>query len=1038
VCSLVGGAEAAHLGDDERAVDTLLLSAFLDDLRAAYDPGENRKARLRTASCVVLIDDIDRLAHDQTRTLFELLAARRSRTQTPDPLLLVVTTQRRGTARAAASLRQHAAGSGDDPTDPRTVYENWRAGLDRPGDRGGGTLSSSLLPVDLPAFSERETRLLLAYERSGEPQRSAVNASAATGEPERPATAGRPPRNERGGEREEQARSGGRTRDVLAEEVFRVTHGHPLAVDLIARSLESRERRDQPPVAVRALLAEPVPAGTGTYPGESSSDYLLRSFTETLSGRLERPLLAACAAPRRLDVASVRVALDLPDDPAGSSRASTVWEDLADCAFTEIDDDGRLILHPLLRDLLARDLATADDQGDLSHTEVHTRLARHFSSVAAKRPEAVVDYLYHELALDRLHTVVRRLDRLSQSGRRVGADDVLAITSAPWALQPSGRGITDVSTVLRGWWQRRGGILLSQLEHARRLYSPTSDAQWSPLLLDETRRLREAANPATVDGGVHVFRHDESEPYLCAQRYSYDRLRRTAVLTGLALPVIAYLGLYGIYVAGTCDPAGPLAVRSVLADRLGNDGVYVRHTPTTTGQQCVGVTDGSYVFGPRTRTVQRDIAEENAWVSRQAKATGRPYVTAVVMTSLTPVGEGGVPQQVTAGRDMLRGVYLAQHQHNRTGYVPMMRVLVANTGTSSERAGRVARQIVEATQEDDTIVAILGPDESGGTTPRATRILGRTGLPLVATTASGDSLRDISDHLYRIAAPNQRQAEIAALYAKKGLHLRRAVIVVDPHDAYSEDLASDFRSSYTDRRHTLAYPSVVRYDARHADVANELFTIARRACLPEPDLIYFAGRARETRMFVAGLRHAHCGEATILMGGHTLSRLQAVSRPGVGPDLPYPLYYTALSAPDAWRAQHVPSFYREYHAYLRRTRPSGAPAGESPPASEEAVLAYDGTRLLSRALALLPDGSPVDPFTVWRQLDFTTDLQTFSGASGLVDFGADPDGDPRDKAVSLVRLDSFSRPGTLIGTCGFLREPAAPGGSPSWCPRHTS
>lgn len=76
-------------------VDRRLMRAFLEDLRAAYDPARVRRATSRTTNCVVLLGGVD---HGAGRDLLRLLAEERLACADggglPDPLLVLAASRR--------------------------------------------------------------------------------------------------------------------------------------------------------------------------------------------------------------------------------------------------------------------------------------------------------------------------------------------------------------------------------------------------------------------------------------------------------------------------------------------------------------------------------------------------------------------------------------------------------------------------------------------------------------------------------------------------------------------------------------------------------------------------------------------------------------------------------------------------------------------------------------------------------------------------------------------------------------------------------
>ncbi|MQA84009.1 MAG: ABC transporter substrate-binding protein [Streptosporangiales bacterium] len=994
VCAL------ANTGDPQDAalLDELLLSAFLDDLRAAFDPDRTSLARLRTTYCVALVDDIDRLPNGQGFRLLEMLAEQRAN-GSRDPLLLIATGEQWWSH--AGRPFPVSSGSGDPAGTAAEVLASWRNALHRFRDQRNYPIGSLFLRIDLPPLTREQTRRLVLPPRP------------------RPST---------------------ESREVLAEEVFQATHGHPLAVHLVTQALAGR-RPGAPRLGVRRLMDEPLPSGAhDPSSGESIGSHLVQCFIEPVRRRLDRGILVACAAPRALDAPTLRAALGLSDDDSGRTSAAEVWDELARHAFTEVASDGRLVMHPLLRDLLIRELAAGDDRdGPLSHSRIHARLDDHFAVVAEERPEAMVDRLYHELARGQVQPVLRALEARVNPDDPAWRGELLAVARAPSSPRRSRRFF------LRRRAESPLGILL---DRAGELYSPISDAPWSVELLerlaedlseveagertagrytpaDRSVRLirpleppRDAAPPG--DGQRPLVRADESESFPVPRRTSHRALWRAAAVFVLLAPLLLYLGAYRMYSVETCGPAGPLDVWTVVTDRTVNDGLHVRHAGGNGSGPCVGITDGNdYVFAkPATEDVQNRIADQNEQVLRQSAETGRPYLTAVVMTTLTAPGDGS-NKEASAGRSELEGVYLAQQRYNNEGHVPMLRVLVANVGTAGEHAADVAQQLVRAARRDRTIVAVLGLGSGTGETLQAVRILGRAGLPTIASTASGDAFRNVSDHFFRVGVPNRRQAAVSAAYAKEELDATTAIIVEDPTDTYSRSLARDFEEEFEDGKHTLRWPGRLTYDASRPDVTNTLANRVSRACLQDPDVIFYAGRADHMDTVLNATVDAPCNPDVAIMGGQDLALLSLPPFPQPLPEIRNPLYYTTMATPDAWQAGRGPRFYGAYRSYLRGIGASAAQQGTAP--SEQAALAYDATSVLTYTLIRIPDADEIDAFAVWRGIRLTTGTNLVAGVGGVIDFGSDPDGDPLDKAVMLMRADEYGK-ARWLGTCGQLGE----------------
>lgn len=122
--------------------------------------------------------------------------------------------------------------------------------------------------------------------------------------------------------------------------------------------------------------------------------------------------------------------------------------------------------------------------------------------------------------------------------------------------------------------------------------------------------------------------------------------------------------------------------------------------------ECVGVTDGSYLFQPEFTDVENKIAVENSRVS----AGSSSYVTVALLDLLTPTVTSATS---AAGiRNELEGAYTAQHQINKlvppNSSNPQIKLALANQGNTDSQWQPVADQLVEMTKANHPLVAVIG------------------------------------------------------------------------------------------------------------------------------------------------------------------------------------------------------------------------------------------------------------------------------------------------------------------------------------------
>jgi hypothetical protein len=353
------------------AADRLLVAAFLADIGDAY----RRRRRYRKLNCVLLLDGADLLYPDEENRLttaaswragrvppnvLELLAEGKLR-QPKVPLLVVATKQARPDLPGCVSDAE-ASETDDDPAvaaalRAQELHQRWLARVDpRHPD------PTAYLPILLSPFTATQTRqFLVEWSR-------------------------------------QQERTG--RRETLAEELHAVTRGHPLAVVLVSDALANRTRLDRATPVVRGMLAEPVDAVAGS--PRTVEDLLIQRFLQRFPAdesderRYHRRILARLAAPRRLDL---EMLIELMPRLGSELDARATWRRLATYSFMSAADDGELVMHPLLRDLLCSQLREGRAGPGPGFEETH-RLFYDYHRARARHSEAAVhEVIYHALAL---------------------------------------------------------------------------------------------------------------------------------------------------------------------------------------------------------------------------------------------------------------------------------------------------------------------------------------------------------------------------------------------------------------------------------------------------------------------------------------------------------------------------------------------------------------------------------------------------------------------------------------------------------------
>ncbi|MFD5513715.1 hypothetical protein ACFWIB_39145 [Streptomyces sp. NPDC127051] len=180
--------------------------------------------------------------------------------------------------------------------------------------------------------------------------------------------------------------------------------------------------------------------------------------------------------------------------------------------------------------------------------------------------------------------------------------------------------------------------------------------------------------------------------------------------------------------------------------------------------ECVGVTDGSYVFHPSLKQVTEHIKAENDSVAGKSPAT---IALMIPMVSDAPAERREYVEQV-------QGAYLAQYRanHQANNKQPPIRLVLANPGRGYKEWRTVADQLVRAAADGkQNLRAVAGINISITETEQAVRYLTREkGIPVVAGPMTADDIKNTAadPHRYpglaRVAPGNTDQANALASY----------------------------------------------------------------------------------------------------------------------------------------------------------------------------------------------------------------------------------------------------------------------------------
>ncbi|MBY8859757.1 hypothetical protein K7711_25040 [Nocardia sp. CA2R105] len=426
--------------------------------------------------------------------------------------------------------------------------------------------------------------------------------------------------------------------------------------------------------------------------------------------------------------------------------------------------------------------------------------------------------------------------------------------------------------------------------------------------------------------------------------------------------------------------------------------------------ECVGVTDGTYVFDPDLARVESLIRDEN----RAVVASNAAYVSVAVMLPMTLSADDDVTVEWV--RHQLEGAYLAQMEANRSllwrGNTPKLRVLLANPGSGLQQ-WRPAVDEIEHEQASRHIVAVTGIGLSVHTAVQAMKRLSQLNIPVFGSTLTADDIGAIRGFA-RVSPSNFEQGQAAAEYVKlQGKHT--AVVVKDQNrnDLYPSTLAKAFEDRFFDADHVSR--GTETYLSQDAGADNLLSQMGAQICVDNPDVIYFAGRAREARVLIQSLSGRPCPQTKFtVVTGDDLS-LRAVGDGTVknALDSGVDVIFTGLAHPAAWDATSQAFDGRVVADFKDSGSDPGHPCGpcfkDLFPAENlddgVAIISHDSVAAAVSAVRRVVSGGSqaATADDVVQMLKGMHGVNGVRGASGNISF--DPEnGNPEDKPIPILQL----------------------------------
>ncbi len=506
--------------------------------------------------------------------------------------------------------------------------------------------------------------------------------------------------------------------------------------------------------------------------------------------------------------------------------------------------------------------------------------------------------------------------------------------------------------------------------------------------------------------------------------------RRAFVLPAVTAIVLATAGLGGLWAAPRWAEDCLPSFRSGVS------------TTWTTGfedkAECVGYSDSAaQLFGDdeRMRNAQLAVFESNALAEELHEAKpSRPLVTVVYFSELTtPEGQVG---SADANTEELTGILAQQHQANVASEQsdPLLRVVVANGGYRMHNARKVADELLAPLFADDpTVMGVLGMGRTVQATESAIGALGDLGIPVVATSLTGEGLANRSPMYFQLVAGNKRQAELVKAFAGE-----RGITLYRPKDLGADSYLTSLVAEMGDG------VDVVTWDEGQVGGVVPRCEANR--------IVFFAGRESEFDGFLDGVVECAPEARPVVLGADTVSRFVAQdSKRDKATYVGQAVSYVSLGSvvvtgnKDCYEEGATGSvtvlctILRKLRSGTAKSMPAWNGFGtllredSAPWVGERVGLAFDGAGLFVRAVSVNQtsrdrrDPSLLAPnrAAIAQELRELTCPQgkevesgkCYDGASGLIDFSAERDG--RSRPLSVLRVSDIGNKAD-VPVCVFM------------------
>lgn len=325
-----------------------------------------------------------------------------------------------------------------------------------------------------------------------------------------------------------------------------------------------------------------------------------------------------------------------------------------------------------------------------------------------------------------------------------------------------------------------------------------------------------------------------------------------------------------------------------------------------------------------------------------------------------------------------KGIDLAAAEINASGGIGgrPVRIVYADDRMSATDGVNAFQQLIAAEHPP----VVIGPFGSSVVLAVAP-IANSARVPIISASATGDSIADAGDYVFRITPPNSRQGSDDAAYSYNRLGARRAMIVFQNNE-YGTTLRNAFARKFQELGGQIV-------GVEGADVGSTDFRPSLRKALSlRPDVIFFPLHSQDATLFLRQAREQGVSGAFISADGAMTNELVA----GAGPAAEG-VYFSTLALGfgvadrqiDAFRRAHAarygagePDVYSAYYYEAMMIVAQALRSGTSPEDVRSALNRMNGRSAflgITGTTSFDRRGEVDKPFYVYRVVNGSFQLQ---------------------------------------------------------------